>query len=64
MMSVNMRNWLRRRIWISSDFSLMCWSLFAILGVGRGWQKSAMNFELRSEKYEYSIVCEFGRNSL
>ena len=30
-MSVNMRNWLRRRIWINSDFSLMFQPLFAIL---------------------------------
>lgn len=50
MMSVNMRNWLRRRIWISSEFSLMCQSLFAILGVGRGCQKSVGTLNLSRRK--------------
>ena len=50
MMSANMRNWLRRRIWISSEFTLMCQSLFGILGGKKRLAKVSGNFEFGSEK--------------
>ena len=50
MMSANMRNWLRRRIWISSEFLLRCQPLFVILESKKRLAEVSGNFEVGSEK--------------